>query len=92
MITTLEFLFLIAEVVALLVNALKSVSVIFEHVKNGVSTWEDIINETLKLINVDLADLHSALLKLLNQVPMKEGEAHINNISIEFARIIVVWL
>ncbi len=58
--------------------------------ENGLTSREDVVNQALQLLLIDLRHLESSSLQLLDQVPMQESKALINDIAIELAIIVII--
>jgi hypothetical protein len=89
-VTRLESLLLITVEMTLLVNTFQHRPTILELVQDGISAGEDVIDQALELLDVDLVDLDSALLQLLHQVPMQEGEALVDHKTVELQVPIII--
>jgi hypothetical protein len=46
-------------------------------------SWKDVIDQALELLIVDLVELELSRHELLNEVPVQEGEAVVDDMSIE---------
>jgi len=86
----LKLLFFITEEMALLKYLNENCSILTQFMQDGLAARVNVIDETLKLLHINLIHLKSTLLKLLNQVPMEKGETLINHESIKL--LIVVFI
>ena len=67
----------------LFVDSLKYLSTVVKLVQYSLAPREDIVDQAFELLHVDLRYKEGTFLQLLNQVPMQEREALINNMLVK---------
>lgn len=83
MISRLQPFLFIAVEMTLFVDSLKYLSTVVKLVQYSLAPREDIVDQAFELLHVDLRYKEGTFLQLLNQVPMQEREALINNMLVK---------